>query len=395
MIKERIDDLVDILGEEFARIENTFVIRNQEQLVKYMENPKQWKKRQLASRASYKRELISIAKEQIKPLKEKVEKVFLLSYQAIDDKNIAITESEIEVGDIPKEIKQQIRSMQEFSAKGVIELADQSLKTYTRSVSIINETSSQEALYEAIKRQMPRGVENGIKVTYRNGAQFTWKAYMEMNVRTTVHQEATEMQMKAGAKVGQVFYIVDSFADCAPDHADFQGKMYYNEESEIPEKVMDFIKANGIQSMQQVTRNKPFLTSRPNCRHEFHAIPLSEAMGMSEQEILKKEGFYRGKYKASNYEDTQKQRYFERQIRKWKLRQENAEKIKAETGQDMGDAAFAKKKVRQWQASQRQLISESKGLLKRRYDRENAKYLVDHLGVSYDYKSVDGKLVKK
>ena len=108
MVKESIDDLVDILGDEFAKIENTFVIRNQQQLVKYMENPREWKQKQLSTRAAYRKELISIAKSQIESINAKIEKVYLLSYQAVDKDNIIITEHEIQVGDIPKEIQKQI-----------------------------------------------------------------------------------------------------------------------------------------------------------------------------------------------------------------------------------------------------------------------------------------------
>lgn len=395
MVKEKLDDLVDVLGDEFAKIENTFVIRNQQQLVKYLENPRDWKQKQLLSRVSYRKELISIAKSQLKPIQDKIEKVFLLGYKQVDDKNIVITESEIEANDIPEELKKRIKEMQEFSAKGIIKLADQSLKTYTKNVRIIQSTSSQDELFNAIKNQLPKGVENGIKVVYKNGAEVSWKSYMEMNVRTTLHQEMTDMQINVGAKVNQIFYMCDSFADSAPDHADYQGKIYYNEDCDIPPEVQSYIDSHGIQSMQSVIYGDPYLTSRPNCRHQMHAIPTEDVMTMSSDDILKKENLEHGNYKDSNYEATQKQRYIERQIRKWKLRQENGEQIKKETNQDFGDTRYSRMKVRQWQARQREHISEHKDILHRQYDRENAKIMVNDLGVKYKYKVVDDELVKK
>lgn len=395
MNKEKIDDLVDILGDEFAKIENTFVIRNQEQLVKYLENPREWKQKQLLSRVSYRRELISIAKSQIASINAKIEKVFLLGYQTVDNDSIKITETEIEVNDIPEELKKQIKNMQDFSMNGVIKLANQSLLTYTKTVRVIQSTSSQDELFDAIKNQMPKGIENGIKVAYKNGAEVSWKSYMEMNVRTTLHQEMTDMQIKAGAKVNQIFYMCDSFADCAPDHADYQGKVYYNEDCDIPPEVQAYIDSNNIQSMQSVIYGEPYLTSRPNCRHNFHAIPTDEVMTMPSEEILEKENLSHGEYKNSNYEAVQKQRYNERQIRKWKLRAENAEQLKKETNQDIGDIRLARMKVRQWQARQRELIQDNKEVLHRQYDRENAKVMVNDLGVKYKYKVVDGELVKK
>ena len=396
MIKERIDDLVDILGEEYSRIENTFVIRNNQQLMKYLDNPKSWKEKQLASRGSLKRELIRTARERVKVLNDKAEKVFLLTYKEIDKDTIEITENEIVAKDIPSDALEQIKKIKKFNAEQVIKLANQSLKTYTKTVRIIDSLSTPDDLYDTIKKQIPKGVQNGIKVAYKDGKEHSWKSYMEMNVRTTIHQEATQRQMSVGAKVGQIFYICDSFGDCAPDHADYQGKIYYNEQAPISEEVQKYIDDNNILSMQEVTNGEPFLTSRPNCRHNFHAIPTSQVLTESREEILEKEGFKHGDYKGSNYEALQRQRYNERQIRKWKLVEENAKRIKKETGIDnSAEISKAHRKVVGWQQRQRELISENKDVLKRQYDRENAKVIVNNLGVRYDYKVVNGELEKK
>lgn len=396
MIKERIDDLVDILGEEYSRIENTFVIRNNQQLMKYLDNPKSWKEKQLASRGSLKRELIRTARERVKVLNDKAEKVFLLTYKEIDKDTIEITENEIVAKDIPSDALEQIKKIKKFNAEQVIKLANQSLKTYTKTVRIIDSLSTPDDLYDTIKKQIPKGVQNGIKVAYKDGKEYSWKSYMEMNVRTTIHQEATQRQMSVGAKVGQIFYICDSFGDCAPDHADYQGKIYYNEQAPISEEAQKYIDDNNILSMQEVTNGEPFLTSRPNCRHNFHAIPTSQVLTESREEILEKEGFKHGDYKGSNYEALQRQRYNERQIRKWKLVEENAKRIKKETGIDnSAEISKAHRKVVGWQQRQRELVSENKDVLKRQYERENAKVIVNNLGVRYDYKVVNGELEKK
>ena len=396
MNKERIDDLVDILGEEYARIENTFVIRNNEQLFKYLDNPKTWKAEQLSHRALFKSEIIGNAREQLATLNAKSEKVFLMAYKEVDKDTIQITEKEIVAENLPSNVKEQIKQIKDFNAKQIASLANQTLKTYTKQVKIIDSLSTPETLYDVVKKQVPKGVENGVKVVYQDGKQFTWKAYMEMNIRTTVHQEMAEHQVKVGAKVGQIFYICDSFGDCAPDHADYQGKIYYNEESDIPDDVQTYIDANGIQSMQSVMNGEPFLTTRPNCRHNFHAIPTDEVMQMSSEDILEKENLKRGEYKDSNYQATQQQRYNERQIRKWKLQEENARTIQKETGlKDSADVGRAHQKVLEWQKKQRELINENKEVLHRQYDRENAKIIVNDLGVRYDYKVVNGELEKK
>lgn len=396
MIKDKIDDLVDILGEAYAEIENTFLIRNNQQLLKYLDNPKEWKNKQLENRLKYKKLLVSSAKKQIDLINEKAEKVFLLSYKQIDDESVKITESEIVAENLPSDVKEQIKAIKEFNAKEILKLANQSLSVYQKQVQIINKVSTPETLYEAVKNQMPKGINNGFKVNYNNGKQFSWKAYMEMNLRTTVHQEMTNHQIKVGAKLNQVFYICNSFSDCAPDHADYQAKIYYNADSDIGEKEQEYIDQNNILSMQEVINNEPFLTSRPNCRHEFHAIPTSEVLNMSDDEILEKENLKFGDYKSANYDKLMEQRKNERQIRKWKLREENAKKIAQSSGlKDVADVKYASQKVKEWQARQRDLISKNKDVLTRQYERENAKIIVNDLGVRYKYKVQDDKLVKR
>ncbi len=396
MIKDKIDDLVDILGEAYAEIENTFLIRNNQQLLKYLDNPTEWKNKQLENRLKYKKILVSSAKKQIDLINGKAEKVFLLSYKQIDDEAVKITESEIVAENLPSDVKEQIKAIKEFNAKEILKLANQSLSVYQKQVQIINKVSTPETLYDAVKNQMPKGINNGIKVNYADGKQFSWKAYMEMNLRTTVHQEMTNHQLKVGAKLNQVFYICNSFGDCAHDHADYQGKIYYNADSEIGEKEQEYIDQNNILSMQEVINNEPFLTSRPNCRHEFHAIPTSEVLNMSDDEILEKENLKFGDYKSANYDKLMEQRKNERQIRKWKLREENAKKIAQSSGlKDVADVKYASQKVKEWQARQRDLISKNKDVLTRQYERENAKIIVNDLGVRYKYKVEDDKLVKR
>lgn len=397
MLKERIDDLVDILSEEFSKLENTFLIRNNQQLMKYLENPDQWKQEQMRHRLAYKKELATEAKSRIKLLNEKYNKVLLLAYKEIDKDIITIQEKEIVINKFQNEIKAKMNEMAKFNAQRVAELANSAFKTYERTVRLIGGTYKTDQIFEGIKSQMPKGIENGLKITYKNGRQMNFKSYMEMNARTTLQQESTERQMQVGAAAGQIFYVCDSFADCAPDHADYQGKIYYNADANIPQKVQEYIDANGIQSMQEVSQGEPRLTTRPNCRHNFHAISTDDVLGgMSGDEIAEQEGFKFGEYEEKNYQDLQSQRYNERQIRNWKLRAENQERIQKETGvSNQREIAYAKSKVSEWQKRQRELIKSNPDVLKREYDRENAKVIVDDLGVKYRYKVVDGELTKK
>ena len=398
MLKEKIDDLVDIITEEYSRIENTFLIRNNQQLIKYVENPAKWKAEQIAHRNAYKKELVREAQNRLAILNAKAEKVLLLSYQEVDKDIIKISETEIEVNEKFKdEIEGRIKELRQKNELAVKVLANESFKTYERTVRLISYTSNADNLFEVIKRQMPKGIENGIKVAYKNGREMNWKSYMEMDTRTTLQTETSARQIQAGALAGQIFYVCDSFADCAKDHADYQGKIYYNAEAKLTKEAEDYIRANGIKSMQEVRDGEPYLTTRPNCRHNFHAVPTDTVVsGTPASKIVEQEGFKFGEYKDSNYKDLQQQRYNERKIREWKTRLENERQIAKTTGIPNPKAeAQARHKVSEWQGKQRELINSNPEVLQRNYDRESAKIVVEDLGVRYRYKVIDGELVKK
>lgn len=396
MNKDKIDDIVDALSDTFSKIENTFLIKNNQQLVKYLENPEQWKANQLKNQKAYKSQLIKDARQQLASLNAKAEKVFLLSYQEVAKDQIEITEKEIVAKNIPNSLRSQIIARQKINTEEMAKLVSNAYQTYTKTVNLVSALSTPSTLFDVVKDQMKKGINNGIKVTYSDGKQVSWKSYMEMNIRTTVHQEITNQQVEVGSKIGQIFYLCDSFGDCAPDHADYQGKLYYNEGVNIPNEVQAFIDSNNIMSMQEVMNGDPFLTTRPNCRHNFHAISLEEAMGSSADEILKKEGLKFGDYEADNYSKVREQRYNERQIRKYKTQVENNKQLGQTTGvKGILPSTMANEKVKEYQARNRELAKANPDVIKRNYEREKANIIVNDLGVRYKYKVVDGELERK
>lgn len=393
MNKERIDDLVDILGDDFAKTENVFVVRNQLELLRYVNEPKKWKAKQLANRDNYKSEIIKTARDEIARVKKQIEKVYLVGYQEINKDTIEISKTEIK-GTIPKSLAKTIAQAESKAMKDILMLANLTLKTHTETVRLVSALSTPDNLYDVIKQQTLKGINKGMKVVYKDGRSYSFKAYMEMNARTTIHQELGNEQIKAGADVGQVFYMCDSFGDCAPDHVDYQGKLYYNADTELSEDVTKYINSNGIVSMQSVRDGFPFLTTRPNCRHSFHAIPTSEVMGgASEKKIAEENKLVKGNYKGSNYEKVQEQRLNERTIRFYKDKAESMQSLYENTKDNtyLIKANSANAKVSEWQAKNRELIKDNPKLLKRDYDRESIKSITNDIGVRYDIR----KEVKK
>lgn len=397
MNKERLDDLVDILATEYGRVENTMAVRVQEELFKYLEKPENWATMQYATQQRFTDEMRRIAADALKKLNAQTEKAILLSYREVAKDAIEVTEREIVVRELPESIRRDLSDAKRWNAEQLAKLANVAVETKTTSVRVISSTSKVDELYDAVKKQMPKGIENGMKVVYADGSTRQWRSYMEMNIRTTLNTEAAQMQVEAGAAAGIVFYACDEFADCAPDHADYQGKVYYNAEAPMDDRVRSYIEENGIQSMQDVMNGAPWLTTRPNCRHNFHALTTEEVLDKPAPQIIEDNGYKFGEYDEKNYKALQEQRLNERMIRKYKLRAEAASKINGETGTRImtPQAQAAQEKVREWQARQRELISKNKDVLTRDYARENAKLMANDVGVKYDYRVVDGELKKK
>ena len=86
---------------------------------------------------------------------------------------------------------------------------------------------------------------------------------MEMNIRTTIAHELTEMQLETGSWC--IFYLCNIFEDAADDHAPFQGKYYYDErfktfgyDKETLTAITKAIRDKKIMPLQYVQKNKPF-----------------------------------------------------------------------------------------------------------------------------------------
>lgn len=398
MNTERLDDLVDILAAEYAKAENTAAVRVQQELFKYLDKPERWATMQYSTQAKFSEDVKRIASDTLSKINAKTEKVILLSYREVAKDAIEVSEREIIVKRLPESVKAYIENAKRFNAESLARLANGAVKAKTEQVRILAATAKPDDLYEAIKKQMPKGIENGIKVAYSDGTTRSWRSYMEMSVRTSVAAESSKMQAEAGAAAGIVFYCCDEFADCAPDHADYQGKIYYNADAPIGDAEQEYIDSNGIQSMQDAMNGEPYLTTRPNCRHNFHALDSKEVLGgKSPSKIVEDNGYKFGEYDERNYRALQEQRRNERMIRKYKLRAEAASKINGETSTRImsPQREAAEAKVREWQARQRDLMKENKGILQRDYARENAKLMAEDVGVKYDYKVVDGELKKK
>ena len=116
MNSQRIDDLVDVLGDNFSKSENVFVVRNQLELFRFVNDPEQWKAKQLANMVKYRTEVLKMAKDEAEKVARQVRKVYLLAYKEIDGDNIEITKTEVK-GKMKINIKNRIGTKVVISAK--------------------------------------------------------------------------------------------------------------------------------------------------------------------------------------------------------------------------------------------------------------------------------------
>lgn len=271
--------------------------------------------------------------------------------------------------------------------------SDNNIASVVQSLKTQNITSIRQDIVKATKR----GIARMPKIVTQSGRSWGFKEYMEMRVRTDLSHEVGRLQLETGGEAGRVFYICNVFEDSADDHAPFQGKYYYDMRyksfgfnDETIKLIEDGIRRLKIMPMQYVRENKPYLTTRPNCRHAFTPVSIEQALNISGIEMAKSLGIVTGTYRDSKYQATQQLRLMERNIRKhkfnWKIYNEG---IVNATTDDEREAFINLKnkeyaKYRRWQTARKNFV-EKHGNLEVDYRREARSKILNDMGVKYNY----------
>ncbi len=211
----------------------------------------------------------------------------------------------------------------------------------------------QSSIKSAIKNLSQKGL-NSIK--YSSGKIDSLDVAARRAILTGINQTTGEIQIANMELMGIDLVEVTAHHGARPSHAIWQGKVFSvsGTSLEYPSlrEVTGYGTGDGLKGW--------------GCRHDFFpfiegvsekAYTSKSLRGLSEQTTT-----YNGK-KLSIYEATQQQRYIERQIRQWKR---EAYALKAGNV----DYITAQRKVREWQARQRDFISQTG--LRRDYFRERA-----------------------
>lgn len=416
MDKEQINDIADSVSEIFEKAQNTLQLLSIAYLTQNVSKPDKWATLQRSSLARFNNKLKLLGEEFLQKINTANEKALLLTYaNAIGDKvKVDKDKKEIELS-IDETTEQKLKVIKTQNAVMVAVLVSSISRNHTKAIEKIErkivtqqytepvqqtvkkvELSKTNRLYQEIVSQTEQygGVENVPKVTYRNGREVSWKSYMEMNVRTTLHTEASDYQIASGTASGVVFYICSSHGDCAKDHAQYQGRLYYDENytsmgfnEETLAKINSVITTRRLLGVNQVKNNDPWLTTRPNCRHYFEPVPLEDVIDkhLSTKKILNNQNMIKGKYDSDKYIALQQQRYNERRIRYFKSQKDNYEVLLSNATTEMKIKIqkrldFTKQKIAEWQKRQRELINQNESFLERDYNRETNKVIVQDLG---------------
>lgn len=364
-------DIFEAMNELYDTAQNNLILIANKQLFKNLKNSN-WRDIQLSHKSI--KELNNLLNEKGKELLENMQKSTLNAFKVAGvkpDKTLIATNKK---------------------AMGVV--IGSARQYYKSQVNKIWRLNKADDLYEEILKNSKTGFENGLSIT-QSGRRYEYKAYMEMKVRTTISNQIMNQQRELNLTTQNIFFIVNSFGDCADDHKNLQGKIYYDERfktfdipKEIKEQASTLINRKKLMSMKEAIEEPYWLTTRPNCRHRFVPITLKQALGDSNA-LLDKLKLKRGTYKDQNYQDSQQLRYIERTIRKHKVTLNYYEEI-YKTGQNSKVLPYIdnyKKLIKKWQKEARLLVksaNERGYKLERDYERETRKVIVQDLGVKYN-----------
>ena len=205
-----------------------------------------------------------------------------------------------------------------------------------------------KAIDMATENFLAKGID---AITYSDGKRVNITSYAEMALRTANHRAYLMGEGKKRQEMGLYLVVVSAHATACELCIPWQGKII------IDDVYSGGNKEDGDYPLLSEAMEKDFL--HPQCRHNlstyFPGITTLPKVPDEEKAL-------------ENYKQEQKQRYIERQIRKYK---------RLEAGSaDLENQKKYKEKVREWQARQREHLRENPQL-RRNYRREKVSNCID------------------
>lgn len=213
-------------------------------------------------------------------------------------------------------------------------VAQGALNTATGQV-VTGISSLQSAVRDALRQMAQEGIRGFVDKTGRN---WTPDAYAEMDIRTTAGNVAREAVFQQNAEYGVDLVIVPVHAVARPGCAPYQGWVISmsNQSGVTTDASGDRVQVHPVRA---TTYGKPDGLWGINCSHQ--PDPFIPGWSESKRPIESVEV-------SDRYEETQKQRYHEREVKRWKRAA-----VAADASGDADAFRQAAAKVKQKQAALR------------------------------------------
>lgn len=206
---------------------------------------------------------------------------------------------------------------------------------------------------EAIFDNIDDWVKSGLPTTLidKGGHKWSLEGYTRTVITTTTLRTYNDVRMQSLKNYSQTLAIMTSHPAARPACAPIQGKVVNTVDHGDPRFNPKY------PTIYDYGYGTPAGTLGINCMHQLY--PYVEGVTINHQQ------HYDEQEAIENGQTQQMQRYYERQVRKWKQRKVAAERI-GNTNQ----AAKCSSAIRGYQAKIRQLVNEN-DFLTRQYDRES------------------------
>lgn len=127
------------------------------------------------------------------------------------------------------------------------------------------------------------------KISFENGRKFEGEAKEKLIIKNLEqNQKKLDNEIKS-----KIFYLASSHNDCADDHLDYQGLMYYDKywkkyvkDENVRQIVEEYIKRENCKTLQWVTNKPVWFITRPHCRHYFKNLSIEVVMSRDVKNLI-------------------------------------------------------------------------------------------------------------
>lgn len=290
---------------------------------------KSWTELKAKEIQDIKKEVANNLKKVTKMTSEQLEKAIIQAYSNGQESAEIDFNLEKKKVKVPKSLKRLILETNNVVVNAQFTILRKTIDIYRSIQAEVASTllTGVETRKQIAKKMLNNLANNGITgFIDKSGRNWSMDAYVEMTTRTVTAQATLQGHADRQKEAGRDLIIISDHAGECPLCRPWENK------------ILSLTgKTPGYKTLEQAKNAGLF---HPNCRHTLTGyIP-----GLTKVEPTKTSGV------AEQYDYTQKQRYNERQIRKWKRREL--------TSIDEEEANYTRQKIAEYQKKQRELLAE-------------------------------------